>query len=196
MDAETIITKFVAILEEVGSSETVSFREIARRIGCNHTNLYNYFESFEDLRAQSLIFIAQSLRKRIVPQSEALPPETLFRNFIHSLAEWAVSNAAIYRILWIDKMPAEASMAVFSVLPRPENAIMPILEKLAEGSIHTKKLQPIAAMVHSYFHGEILKMICNRHEISVEEFLEQISGRSLDMARSLLGEHARNVGGL
>lgn len=188
VDAEIIINTFLSILNEECSSETVSFREIARRIGCNHTNLYNYFKNFDDLRVQSLIHVAQNLRKQIIPHSTNHPPDAVFQHFVQSLVQWATQNPAIYRFLWIDNMPHESTEAVFSVLPRPEHTIVPILEKLVTTPASAQEMRRISTMVHSYVHGEIVKVLCNRNPVSTRELSITLPANALQLAKALLRE--------
>ena len=47
--AEQIVDHALALIAEKGTSRDVNLREISRRVGCAHTNIYNYFASLQDL---------------------------------------------------------------------------------------------------------------------------------------------------
>ena len=49
MTADRFIDETLELIAEKGGSQEVNLREIARRIGCAHTNAYNYFVSFDEL---------------------------------------------------------------------------------------------------------------------------------------------------
>lgn len=57
--------KFIAalleLLDEEHTPRSVNLRQISRRIGCAHTNAYNYFDSFESLLWHSLAEIIQKM---------------------------------------------------------------------------------------------------------------------------------------
>ena len=46
---ELIVETALALINEEGSSSKVNLREIARRLGCAHTNIYNYYPSLDEL---------------------------------------------------------------------------------------------------------------------------------------------------
>ncbi len=46
---EQIIDTTLELLKDKSDIRTINLREIARVLGCAHTNLYNYFPSFQDL---------------------------------------------------------------------------------------------------------------------------------------------------
>ncbi len=186
VDADIIMATFVKILNEEGTSERVSFREIARRIGCNHTNLYNYFKNLDDLRNRCLIQVAQNLRKKLVPHDSSQPPDTELSRFVFSLVEWANSHPGIYRFLWLDSVSTDAVESVFSVLPRPEYTITPLLERMAAKPISSKKINQIAVILHSFVHGEIAKSLCLRNLTATALLAKRVSDDALFLSKSLL----------
>ena len=47
--ADRFVDTTLELIAEQGGSQGVNLREVARRIGCAHTNVYNYFDSYDDL---------------------------------------------------------------------------------------------------------------------------------------------------
>ena len=44
---DKFILETLALIREKGGSKNVNLREISKRVGCAHTNAYNYFDGFE-----------------------------------------------------------------------------------------------------------------------------------------------------
>ena len=185
---DAIADAFLEVLEETQDANSVNFREIARRLHCNHTNLYNYFESFDDIRVAALCRLSEKLKLRLAPAYDVDNPSEKLRHIVQSIVLFATANPGLYRFLWVDNFASESLNALAGKLARPETIIVPLLEQMRVGKTRSDNLQCVAAMVHSFVHGEILKRICGRYQILDEPFTdEHIANNAVFIAESLLG---------
>lgn len=162
IDKECILETYLELVREQEGLQGVNFREIARRIGCNHTNLYNYFSSFEELRCTALAYLVQRMRSELLTGTEQAP-ENQLRVFIESLVRFALQNPGWYRFLWLEKMPREDLSSILAGLPRPEDLLEPVLIRFFHPQKKSsRELRRIGAFAHGYLHGELTKFICGR----------------------------------
>ncbi len=188
IDRDAIADAFLEVLEETQDASAVNFREIARRLNCNHTNLYNYFENFDDIRVAALCRLSEKLKSLLVPAYEADNPSEKLRHIVQSIVRFAVANPGLYRFLWVDSIGKEKRNALVGKLARPENIIVSLLEQMRTKKMSADEIDTVAAIVHSFVHGEILKRICGRYQVLGEPFSdENIANNALCLAKSLLG---------
>ena len=107
--AERFVAVTVDLIAEQGGSQSVNLREVSRRVGCAHTNVYNYFDSFDDL-------LWEAFRRTLVRYSDAivaglddaLPPREYFRRLVTNLASFPLENPGLYRFIGSDPIDVEA----------------------------------------------------------------------------------------
>jgi AcrR family transcriptional regulator len=107
--ADRFIAETVALIEERGSSQDVTLREIAERVGCAHTNVYNYFEDFDDLLWAAF---SRAIDIYFVHLAEGLPLEAPARELLQTFMERVVSfpreHTGLYRFITTDRLEIEA----------------------------------------------------------------------------------------
>jgi len=69
---EQIIETALDLLKDKSDIRSVNLREIARVLGCAHTNLYNYFPSFNDLLWEAHMEIENQFIKKIALELESV----------------------------------------------------------------------------------------------------------------------------
>jgi AcrR family transcriptional regulator len=164
ISSDAIVEAFLEVLVETQNASGVNFREIARRLHCNHTNLYNYFESFDDIRASAVCRLSEKLKASFVLKAEFENPVEELSRVVQTLVRFAKSNPGLYRFLWVDSLGAAIQSPDLANLRPPEMIIVPVLSKLGGTKTSAEDVESVASIVHSFVHGEILKIICGRDQ--------------------------------
>ena len=107
--AERYVAMTLDLIEERGTSVGVNLREVSRRLGHAHTNVYNYFESYEDL-------LEHALRRAILHYAKAmaanlngdLSARDCYRRFTRNMVEWSIQNPGYHRFISTDPLDPDA----------------------------------------------------------------------------------------
>lgn len=152
------------LIEEKGGSHDVNLREVSRRVGCAHTNAYNYFGSFEGL-------LWASYRKAIRIYDEYLTnnldiSDSDFSSLsllIERLAKFPMDHPGLYRFigsdpLAIENMPPDVIEAISELKERFIQGIM----KLNNPVMSHSDAADIASIIIAYISGESFDVINGR----------------------------------
>ena len=98
--AERFVEVTLELIEEHGGSQDLSLREVARRVGCAPTNVYNYFDGLPGL-------LWEALRRAVVHYARAVadglddgaPPLDFFRQVVANLIAYAREHPGLYRFI-------------------------------------------------------------------------------------------------
>ena len=101
--AELFVKATLELIEEQGGSQNVSLREVARRVGCAPTNVYNYFDGFPGL-------LWEALRRAVVAYAQTLgeglhddmAPLDYFRHVIANYVTYPQQHPGLYRFISLD----------------------------------------------------------------------------------------------
>lgn len=162
--AEQFISETVALIEEKGGSHDVNLREVSRRVGCAHTNAYNYFASFEALLWASyhraiLIYDDYMTRDLLISS----PDYASFRLVIERLVKFPLDHPGLYRFIGSDNLPIE------NMPPEVIDAVRMLKGKFIEGvkNMNRPKMNlsdalEISNILLAYISGESFDYINGR----------------------------------
>jgi len=156
-----ILQVSLEMIVENKTSTTLNLREIARKAGCAHTNLYNYFHDLDDLRWQCLV----PAYKRLTGQSDFGQLNPLirglaqFRHFMEAYIEAIIENPGLYRFLMFEDIPGEIPQEVQSGLAEINNNFSEVIRIGGEGKISEYQLERLQDLIMAYFHGEMANLI-------------------------------------
>jgi AcrR family transcriptional regulator len=168
---ELIIETALRLIEENGGIKEVNLRGIAKEIGCAHTNLYNYFKSFDEILWEAvgniLLKMIDYVGANIVT---AANDEERFYLALEAILEFSLKHPGWYRIVWFEAIGGEPSRETTQTLIRPTEGLNYLLIKASGGNLTEEKADLVANILHSYLHGEICKCISERGPASsIEE---------------------------
>ncbi len=148
------------LVEEQGGVRGVNLRRITKRVGCAHTNAYNYFGSLEDLFWAARCEGLRDLVEAVEQHKPETPELTAFAaHFAERQIDFAIQHPGLYRFLWLESLGGS---------PPPELAVLRL--EMAEGFVgdlvfHSggrlsrSQLLTAVDVMHGYLHGEICKML-------------------------------------
>lgn len=188
INPEQILDTVLELVEETGSLQNVNFREIARRLGCNHTNLYNYYPDFDSLRLAALAHLVHKTRKLMPTIQPSSNPETQISQFVNWLARFALQKPGWYRFVWLEQISGNDLSHAMNNIPRPEALLLPLLNAYYQQKLSMEQLERIAAFAHSFLHGELCKWLAQRHALKSEKALTSRLSNEILLYLSLHGE--------
>lgn len=180
--AERFVEVTLALIAEQGGSQSVNLREVARRVGCAHTNLYNYFESFDDLLWEAF---RRGLRMyaaaMIAGLEDSLPPREYFRRLVTNLATFPRENPGLYRFIGsdpidLDEIPEDA----LETVTRVKAWLVEAFTVLAGPGLDAEEAEQFCNVTYGYIDGETFNIINGRVVPG-----EDIGGRIVDNALQL-----------
>ena len=140
----------------------VSFRSVARSLGCAHTNLYNHFPDLD-----SLLWACGDSVLALMPGAIAVPrrggsPGTRLECFFGNAAAFYLDHPGWFRLLWSHPFAG----------PRPrsnrdaaEASIRAVVERFSKELAHRsdpESAHEVLHVVHAYLHGEIAIFLSGR----------------------------------
>lgn len=188
LTADRFIDVTLDLIAEKGGSQDVNLREIARRVGCAHTNVYNYFSSFEDLMWAAFRRELKQYGEYLIRNlSNSLPPAEYMRRLITSLATYPEENPGVYRFLASDPIDLEAipEDILISVSAMKE-WLFDVLEIAFAPDLDHEAAARVSNIVLAYIDGETLNLI-NGRVVPGEDVRGRVIENSLQLIAELTG---------
>jgi AcrR family transcriptional regulator len=175
--AERYINATLALIAESGSSRNLNLREISRRIGCAHTNTYNYFSSREDLMwaafRKALRIFAAAMTKDL---DDTLSGHAYFRQLFRNMIEWPLENKGLYRFISSDPLhPEQIPQDIIDTVSGMKRWLFETFRILCGDQMIGEHVTRLGDILLAYLDGEVLILINGR--VLPEE---DIAGRVLD----------------
>jgi AcrR family transcriptional regulator len=164
LTAERYIETTLELVSEQGGSSQVNLREISRRIGCAHTNAYNYFESREDLLWHALRRVLQQYGNAMTSGlDESESPSVNFRRLMRNMVEWSINNPGLHRFISSDPIkPEEIPQDIIENVSTLKAWISQTLKALADNQIDGEGLRDLVDIMLGYLDGEVFNLINGR----------------------------------
>ena len=184
---EHIIETALDLIRNKNDLQGLNLREVARALGCAHTNLYNYFPSYNDLlwetRAAVQDIFTKSLKEKL---NEADTAESKLACLFETFINLYVDNKGWFRLAWQTHINAERpERDVDAVALTKENLnryALEICNGFSEGGVDEKELGQVIHNTGCYIAGEISNYLSGRSEITDDEMLKaHVSYEALNM---------------
>ena len=158
-----IVDTAAFLLEENGGIKSVTLREIAKRLGCAHTNLYNYFGSLTEIYWEVAGWILSRMISELKAKEhrDGVPEGDVFRLLSH-FADFSIDHPGWYQFLWLEALVGEPSQHVIEILKRPADYICDSVRTTAGVKLPEEKVIQIGDIMFSYTYGEISTWIHHR----------------------------------
>lgn len=157
---ERLIDATLELIIANGGCRGVNLRQVAAKVGCAHTNAYNWFDSLEDLYWAALrraveLQHADTVARLQAPEAAQAP----LRCFLESQVLFAQENPGLYRLFWLEPLSGTPPAEVLMFLGEMRGLWMSHLgARLAELNSRTDPAWA-GQIIHGYVHGEICKLI-------------------------------------
>ena len=185
--AERFVATALELIAEHGGSGQVNLRQVAKRLGCAHTNLYNYYASYPELLWEAFRRTLVVYRDWLVRDlDDSLSPDAYLRRVLENLATFPQAHPGLYRFIASDRLPTED-------IPRDVLEAVGAMKRwlaaaCAAGSatvIRSADATTIADIVLAYVDGETLNLI-NERLVPGEDIAARIVDNALRLHRLLV----------
>lgn len=177
LTTERYIDETIALIHEKGGSRNVNLREVSKRVGCAHTNAYNYFDGFEGLLwaafERALKIYAETIKTGL---GNELTGHQYFTKLIDNLIRFATHNPGLFRFINTDPLDLSTIPdSSLKILSKMKNYVVDVIYLLAQEKLsHTEALN-VTDILFAYLDGETLAIINQRH-FPDEDVLSRVAG--------------------
>ncbi|MEN1760388.1 TetR/AcrR family transcriptional regulator [Anoxynatronum sibiricum] len=167
---DLIIHTTLRLIEEKEGLKEVNLRGIAKEIKCAHTNLYNYFNSFDEIMWESLGAVLLKMIHYVESNTISSDnDEEVLYSALEAIVTFSVAHPWWYRLIWLEPIEGEPSPQIAEILIRPAEGLNASIKKANGGVITDEKASSVANILYSYLHGEVCKWINGRTPISSKD---------------------------
>lgn len=185
---ERFIHGVLDLLERGVGLREINLRRIARRVGCAHTNAYNYFASLQELFWYAL---DEALHRMVAYSEHTLGSggDAAPEPFLASHVQFAIEHPGLYRFIWLDSLTGEPPADVAEYLAVPAQLFRRALAEAAGVSTSEPAAVRGVRIVHGYLHGELCSYVAKRLPADDPAALKQeLVGNSLLLFGRLFSE--------
>lgn len=176
----------LGLIVESGGSQNVNLRQISRRVGCAHTNCYNYFASYEDLRWAAFRRALRLYGEFLIHDlDDSLTPDEYIRRLITNLATYPEENQGLYRFIAsdpidLDVIPEDILVSVTAM----KAWLFNVVETAHSPDLDALEAEGVANIVLAYIDGETLNLI-NGRVVPGENIRDRVVENALRMIEEL-----------
>lgn len=170
INKEIILETALRLIDENDGIKNVTLRDIAKKIGCAHTNLYNYFDSLDEIFWEALakVLIMEMDYVPIDLKSEGDKEEKLY-SCLNSLVDFSMEHPGWYKLVWLETLRGNPSPRVNEILRKPGTKLVETIIQVNNNKLSKENANLIGDILHGYLHGELCKWINNRSFLNSRE---------------------------
>jgi AcrR family transcriptional regulator len=191
---EQIIDTTLSLIRDKNDLSGLNLREIARTLGCAHTNLYNYFPSFNALLWATLSVLQERfmgiLRNNLLRADNA---ELRFKYFFDTFLDVYLGNQGWFRLAWLEYIEGVRPDINSKVIKKTRGELdayaADIWKELSGAAPDMEKLSRVMHTTHCYIIGEVSNYISGRGLIdSKKEFRKHVSNEAMRVFTLCMGK--------
>ena len=184
--AETLVAHTIDLIAEKAGSQDVNMREVARRAGFAHTNVYNYFPSFDELLWEAfrrvLTIYGTHLEDGLVSGE---PASGYLRRLIENIVSFPIENAGLYRFIGSDPLGPGFPDDILETVAGMKEWLLAAFRACA------REVQPSVAeescnIIYAYIDGETFNLI-NERVVPGEDIAGRVVTNALRLYDLLTG---------
>jgi AcrR family transcriptional regulator len=162
--ADRLVEATVELIAEKGGSQDVTLRAVADRVGCAHTNAYNYFEDFDALRWAAFAKAIDTYAEHLEVASPARgPANELLRSLIERIVAFPHVHTGLFRFITTDDLDMESMPDdLMETVARLRYGYAYLVTLAAGLPADSEEGRSIADIVLAYLTGESLNAINER----------------------------------
>ncbi|MDJ0498281.1 MAG: TetR/AcrR family transcriptional regulator [Acidimicrobiia bacterium] len=176
--ADRFIGSTLDLIAEKGGSQGVNLREVARRVGCAHTNLYNYFDSFDDLLWAAFRRVLDDYASHLFRDLDSLAAEERLEALIANLVAYPQSNPGWYRFIGSDPISSAGFPAdILDTVLAMKQQLFEAFRSCSPGSDQAL-VDQACDIVYAYIDGESFNLI-NERVVPGEDVAGRVVGNAI-----------------
>ncbi len=183
---ERLVDETVALITEKGGSLGVNLREVARRAGFAHTNVYNYFPSFDHLLWQAFRRVLEHYGGHLARGLDGpLPLEEYRRRLITNLATYPQQYPGLYRFIGSDPLGPDYPDDILETVTVMKQWLFDAFGAATPG-VDAATAADACDIVYAYLDGETFNLI-NDRTVPGEDVGGRMVGNALRLYELLAG---------
>ena len=189
---ENIVNITLELIRDKENIRSVNLREIARALGCAHTNLYNHFPDLDGILWSALDEVAARSVDFILAGMDAIEtPDGKLEHFYKQLMDFYIGNRGWFRLFWVEKLQGKRpdnNKSLTEITVKKYVQLLAILfETLYQVKLADEQVMYVFHTVHCYMYGEVSIFISGRGLISDEKkFKEHVLRECIKLSRLLV----------
>ena len=175
--AERYVEATLAVIAEKGGSQDVGLREISRRIGCAHTNVYNYFAGLDDLLWGAFRQVLDDYGTFLFSGlDDTLSPDEWLHQLVRKLVAYPQENPGLYRFIGTDPLSEIPTDILDTVVAMKQR----LFEAFRRGApnVDPAVVDEASNIVYAYIDGETFNLI-NERVVPGEDVGGRIVGNAI-----------------
>lgn len=165
----------------------VSFRSVARNLGCAHTNLYNHFSDLE-----SLLWACGDSVLSLMPEAIAIArrgggrSRTRLERFFGNASAFYLDHPGWFQLLWSHPFGAPRPQSNRDAADASIQAVVHLFSRELAHHTDPESAHGILHVVHAYLHGELSIFFSGRSLYRTRaEFEGKVVPRCAELSRLL-----------
>lgn len=186
--AKRLVNVTVEMIEENDGLQGVNLRQIAKRANCAHTNIYNYYQDFEDLLWDVFARIEELWEAEWMPYLQPdLQVEKFIERFARAQIEFALTHPGWYRCLWLEPLSRKPPQHMMDARRQRRDEMARVLIANYPG-MDVERGNNLFMILFGYVHGSISLLVNGRiYRASADEYKEKTIQNTILILRSLEG---------
>jgi AcrR family transcriptional regulator len=186
-----IVNVTLELVKDKEYIRSVNLREIARALGCAHTNLYNHFSDLDGILWDAIEeVLVRSCDFVLVGMDDINDSGAKLEQFYTRIIDFYLENRGWFRLLWMEELKGQRSDNNIALTTVTVNKYVEVLvgtfQMLYKTNFSKQETMDVFHTVHSYLHGEIAIFISGRGLITDEKaFKEYVQKKCILLSRLL-----------
>ncbi|MDD3395053.1 MAG: TetR/AcrR family transcriptional regulator [Anaerotignum sp.] len=173
-----IIDTALDLIRNKKDLRSLNLREIARTLGCAHTNLYNYFSSYTDLLWETHTKVQEEFMQIMRDNLFATTTAQMKLNcFFHTFLQVYLENKGWFRLAWLvyigEHQPESNRIAIQKSHAELLHYATEIWTEMAGVTPPIETIDRVVHNIHCYIIGEVSNYISGRGLIENETELKE-----------------------
>lgn len=174
---ERIVETALELMRNKKDLRGLNLREIARALGCAHTNLYNYFASYNDLLWETHAALLEIFIKIIKEKLQAANnAELRLHYFFQTFVDFYMDNKGWFRLAWHENISGERPQRNVDAVQTANKAlnacILEVWKEIYGEYPNAEQTKRVLHNTHCYIVGEVSNHLLGRGLIENETELK------------------------
>jgi AcrR family transcriptional regulator len=174
---EQVVSTALELMQNKTDFRRLNLREVARTLGCAHTNLYNYFPSYNDLLWETHAALQEIFMDLLVKKLDgATGAELRLKYFFEAFVELYLDSKGWFRLAWQEAIGGERPKRDIEVTQSTNemltNRISEMWHEFSGERPDTHHIKRVLHNTHCYIIGELSNYLLGRSLIEKEAELK------------------------
>jgi AcrR family transcriptional regulator len=157
--ADLLVEHTVGLITEKGGSLGVNMREVARRAGFAHTNVYNYFPRFDDLLWEAFRRVLREYGDHLEQGlASGLPAREYLSRLIGNIVSFPLEHPGRYRFIGSDPIGPDFPEDILETVTVMKEWLFEAFRACAPG-IEAPVADEACNIIYAYIDGETFNVI-------------------------------------